>query len=61
VSVERTRVGRGDRLPFFDRLIHEATGVPGVAKATASAITPLEGWASSRCSGCPNAEVLRDS
>jgi putative ABC transport system permease protein len=43
MSVGRTRVGPGDRLPFFDRLIHDATGVPGVAKATASLITPIGG------------------
>jgi len=43
MSVGRTRVGPGDRLPLFDRLIHDATGVPGVAKATASAIALIGG------------------
>jgi putative ABC transport system permease protein len=43
MSVGRTRVGPDDRLPFFDRLIHDTSRVPGVAKATASAVTPIGG------------------
>ncbi len=41
VNVARTRVGAGDRLPFYHRLANEAGGVPGVAKAAASLITPV--------------------
>jgi putative ABC transport system permease protein len=41
VSVARTRVGGGDRIPFFYRLAREAAVVPGVAKAAASLNTPV--------------------
>ena len=43
VNVARTRVGPGDRLPFFHRLAREAGGVPGVAQAAASLMTPVGG------------------
>jgi predicted permease len=43
MGIGKTRVGPGDRLPFIDRLINDAARVPGVAKATASAITPIGG------------------
>jgi predicted permease len=41
VNIARTRVGAGDRVAFFDRLVNEAANVPGVGKAAASMITPV--------------------
>ena len=42
VNVARARVGAGDRLPFFDRLV-SAAHVPGVVTSAASVITPAVG------------------
>jgi putative ABC transport system permease protein len=43
VSAARTRVAPGERLAFFDRLMHEAGAVPGVATSAASLLTPVGG------------------
>jgi predicted permease len=43
VNVSVARVAAGERLPFVDRLVHEAGSVPGVAKAAASLMTPVVG------------------